>query len=167
MDLKRIVNCFRSDWLLLLSSNLLVLSPLILLADSITPPPLSISRRHCPRSLRRRNPPSCSSKLLKGIANVQALRSSRLLITKEKGLELYEDMILGRSVEDMCAQMSYRGKMFGFVHLYNGHEGDMCLVLVEDMCAHLYIRDHVHALIQGHRYWISQCRPSPNENVYT
>ncbi|EFH70220.1 hypothetical protein ARALYDRAFT_891348 [Arabidopsis lyrata subsp. lyrata] len=62
-----------------------------------------------------------------------------------KGLELYEDMILGRSVEDMCAQIYYREKMFGFVHLYNGHEGDMCLVLVEDMCAHLYIRDHVHS----------------------
>ncbi|CAH8254622.1 unnamed protein product [Arabidopsis lyrata] len=79
MDLKRIVNCFRSDWLLLLSSNLLVLSPLILLAYSTTPPPLSISRRHYPRSLRRRNPPSCSSRLLKGIVNVQALRSSRLV----------------------------------------------------------------------------------------
>jgi len=35
---------------------------------------------------------------------------------------LYEDMVLGRVFEDMCAQMYYRGKMFGFVHLYNGQE---------------------------------------------
>ncbi len=25
-------------------------------------------------------------------------------------------------LEDMCAQMYYRGRMFGFVHLYNGQE---------------------------------------------
>ena len=30
--------------------------------------------------------------------------------------------MLGRNFEDMCAQMYYRGKMFGFVHLYNGQE---------------------------------------------
>ncbi|MCD7468332.1 Pyruvate dehydrogenase E1 component subunit alpha, testis-specific form, mitochondrial [Datura stramonium] len=47
---------------------------------------------------------------------------SNLLITKDEGLELYEDMVLGRAFEDMCAQMYYRGKMFGFVHLYNGQE---------------------------------------------
>ncbi|KAE8698000.1 Pyruvate dehydrogenase E1 component subunit alpha-3 [Hibiscus syriacus] len=31
-------------------------------------------------------------------------------------------MVLGRAFEDMCAQMYYRGKMFAFVHLYNGQE---------------------------------------------
>jgi pyruvate dehydrogenase E1 component alpha subunit len=31
-------------------------------------------------------------------------------------------MILGRYFEDKCAEMYYRGKMFGFVHLYNGQE---------------------------------------------
>ncbi|MFM8004933.1 MAG: pyruvate dehydrogenase (acetyl-transferring) E1 component subunit alpha, partial [Dolichospermum sp.] len=41
-------------------------------------------------------------------------------ITKEEGLGLYEDMTLGRLFEDKCAEMYYRGKMFGFVHLYNG-----------------------------------------------
>ena len=30
--------------------------------------------------------------------------------------------ILGREFEEMCAQMYYRGKMFGFVHLYSGQE---------------------------------------------
>ena len=43
-------------------------------------------------------------------------------ITKEEGLGLYEDMTLGRLFEDKCAEMYYRGKMFGFVHLYNGQE---------------------------------------------
>ena len=32
------------------------------------------------------------------------------------------DMYLGREFEEMCAQMYYRGKMFGFVHLYSGQE---------------------------------------------
>ncbi|XWS35955.1 hypothetical protein CRYUN_Cryun20dG0041100 [Craigia yunnanensis] len=50
-----------------------------------------------------------------------------LLITKEEGLELYEDMVLGRSFEDMCAQMYYREKRFCRKH----------------------IRDHVHALSKG------------------
>lgn len=36
--------------------------------------------------------------------------------------DLYKDMKLGRDFEDMCAQMYYRGKMFGFVHLYCGQE---------------------------------------------
>lgn len=30
--------------------------------------------------------------------------------------------VLGREFEEMCAQMYYRGKMFGFVHLYSGQE---------------------------------------------
>ncbi|KAK9202683.1 hypothetical protein WN943_012934 [Citrus x changshan-huyou] len=36
-----------------------------------------------------------------------------LLITKEEGLELYEDMVLGRSFEDMCAQMYTTEAKFG------------------------------------------------------
>uniref|UniRef100_A0A803NTR1 Dehydrogenase E1 component domain-containing protein n=1 Tax=Cannabis sativa TaxID=3483 RepID=A0A803NTR1_CANSA len=78
--------------------------------------------------------------------------STNLLITKEEGLELYEDMILGRSFEDMCAQMYYRGKMFGFVHLYNGQEavstGFIKLLKKEDSVVSTY-RDHVHALSKG------------------
>ncbi|PPD92832.1 hypothetical protein GOBAR_DD10226 [Gossypium barbadense] len=75
-----------------------------------------------------------------------------LLITKEEGLELYEDMILGRAFEDMCAQMYYRGKMFGFVHLYNGQEavstGFIKLLKQQDSVVSTY-RDHVHALSKG------------------
>ncbi|KAK8509713.1 hypothetical protein V6N13_093566 [Hibiscus sabdariffa] len=75
-----------------------------------------------------------------------------LLITKEEGLELYEDMVLGRAFEDMCAQMYYRGKMFGFVHLYNGQEaistGFIKLLKQQDSVVSTY-RDHVHALSKG------------------
>lgn len=74
-------------------------------------------------------------------------------ITKEEGLVLYEDMILGRFFEDKCAEMYYRGKMFGFVHLYNGQEAVSSGVIKamrpgEDYVSSTY-RDHVHALSAG------------------
>ena len=43
-------------------------------------------------------------------------------MNREIGLNLFKDMTLGRRFEDKCAEMYYRGKMFGFVHLYNGQE---------------------------------------------
>jgi pyruvate dehydrogenase E1 component alpha subunit len=74
------------------------------------------------------------------------------LVTKEEGLEIYQDLMLGRTFEDMCAQMYYRGKMFGFVHLYNGQEavstGFIKLLKKEDFVTSTY-RDHVHALSKG------------------
>jgi pyruvate dehydrogenase E1 component alpha subunit len=73
-------------------------------------------------------------------------------VTREEALELYEDMLLGRAFEDMCAQMYYRGKMFGFVHLYNGQEavstGFIKLLNQSDKVVSTY-RDHVHALSKG------------------
>lgn len=67
-------------------------------------------------------------------------------------LDLYEDMLLGRNFEDMCAQMYYRGKMFGFVHLYNGQEavstGIIKAMRESDYVCSTY-RDHVHALSKG------------------
>ncbi|MGB3422218.1 MAG: pyruvate dehydrogenase (acetyl-transferring) E1 component subunit alpha [Dolichospermum sp.] len=75
-------------------------------------------------------------------------------IRKEEGLGLYEDMTLGRLFEDKCAEMYYRGKMFGFVHLYNGQEA-VCSGIIkgamrpgEDFVSSTY-RDHVHALSAG------------------
>jgi pyruvate dehydrogenase E1 component alpha subunit len=61
-------------------------------------------------------------------------------VTRDEGLMLYEDMTLGRAFEDKCAEMYYRGKMFGFVHLYNGQEAVSTGVIRalrrdEDMCA--------------------------------
>lgn len=74
-------------------------------------------------------------------------------ITKEEGLMLYEDMVLGRSFEDKCAEMYYRGRMFGFVHLYNGQEAISSGIIKalrpdEDWVSSTY-RDHVHALSCG------------------
>lgn len=73
-------------------------------------------------------------------------------VSREEALDLYEDMVLGRSFEDMCAQMYYRGKMFGFVHLYNGQEavstGFIRLLQPGDTVVSTY-RDHVHALSKG------------------
>ncbi|MGB5962553.1 MAG: pyruvate dehydrogenase (acetyl-transferring) E1 component subunit alpha [Coleofasciculaceae cyanobacterium] len=74
-------------------------------------------------------------------------------ITKEEGLLLYEDMILGRFFEDKCAEMYYRGKMFGFVHLYNGQEAVSTGVIRSMRRGQDYVgstyRDHVHALSAG------------------
>ena len=74
-------------------------------------------------------------------------------ITPEEGLMLYQDMTLGRLFEDKCAEMYYRGKMFGFVHLYNGQEAVSTGVIKamrpgEDFVCSTY-RDHVHALSSG------------------
>jgi pyruvate dehydrogenase E1 component alpha subunit len=73
-------------------------------------------------------------------------------LSPEEGLVVYEDMILGRYFEDKCAEMYYRGKMFGFVHLYNGQEavstGVIKALRSDDYVCSTY-RDHVHALSAG------------------
>jgi pyruvate dehydrogenase E1 component alpha subunit len=74
-------------------------------------------------------------------------------LTPEEGLILYEDMVLGRLFEDKCAEMYYRGKMFGFVHLYNGQEGVSSGIIKALDAERDYVcstyRDHVHALSAG------------------
>ncbi len=80
-------------------------------------------------------------------------QASSAEVTREEGLILYKDMILGRFFEDKCAEMYYRGKMFGFVHLYNGQEAVSTGVIQamrpgEDYVSSTY-RDHVHALSCG------------------
>ncbi len=72
--------------------------------------------------------------------------------SREEILLLYRDMTLGRLFEDKCAEMYYRGKMFGFVHLYNGQEavstGVIKSLRPDDYVCSTY-RDHVHALSAG------------------
>jgi len=68
-------------------------------------------------------------------------------------ITLLSDMLLGRRFEDKCAEMYYRGKMFGFVHLYNGQEAVSTGVIKSmksqyDWFCSTY-RDHVHALSCG------------------
>lgn len=78
---------------------------------------------------------------------------AQVQITTEEGITIYEDMVLGRFFEDKCAEMYYRGKMFGFVHLYNGQEAVSSGIIKslrvgEDYVCSTY-RDHVHALSSG------------------
>ncbi|MEM8805613.1 MAG: pyruvate dehydrogenase (acetyl-transferring) E1 component subunit alpha [Cyanobacteria bacterium P01_G01_bin.38] len=79
-------------------------------------------------------------------------QSAAAQITQDEGLRLYEDMVLGRYFEDKCAEMYYRGKMFGFVHLYNGQEA-VSTGVIKSMRSDDYVcstyRDHVHALSAG------------------
>jgi pyruvate dehydrogenase E1 component alpha subunit len=84
---------------------------------------------------------------------VPVFQATTASITKKEGLALYEDMVLGRFFEDKCAEMYYRGKMFGFVHLYNGQEAISTGIIKamrpgEDYVCSTY-RDHVHALSAG------------------
>jgi pyruvate dehydrogenase E1 component alpha subunit len=78
---------------------------------------------------------------------------TNISITAQEGLMLYEDMVLGRTFEDKCAEMYYRGRMFGFVHLYNGQEAVATGVIRAMRRDHDYVcstyRDHVHALSAG------------------
>lgn len=80
------------------------------------------------------------------------LSSPIAAVDHEQGLLLYRDMVLGRMFEDRCAEMYYRGKMFGFVHLYNGQEavstGVIKAMRSDDFVCSTY-RDHVHALSAG------------------
>ncbi len=74
-------------------------------------------------------------------------------LDRETALKLFKDMTLGRRFEDKCAEMYYRGKMFGFVHLYNGQEAVSsgvigAMKLKHDWFCSTY-RDHVHALSAG------------------
>ena len=77
----------------------------------------------------------------------------RANLDRDTGLRLFEDMTLGRRFEDKCAEMYYRGKMFGFVHLYNGQEAISTGVIGAMKKKHDWFcstyRDHVHALSAG------------------
>ncbi len=74
-------------------------------------------------------------------------------VDRDTALELFRDMTLGRRFEDKCAEMYYRGKMFGFVHLYNGQEAVSTGVIRSMKLKHDWFcstyRDHVHALSAG------------------
>ncbi|KPQ34990.1 MAG: pyruvate dehydrogenase E1 component alpha subunit PdhA [Phormidesmis priestleyi Ana] len=79
-------------------------------------------------------------------------QASESQVTRDEGHLIYEDMVLGRYFEDKCAELYQRGKVKGFVHLYNGQEA-VCSGVVKAMRADDYVcstyRDHVHALSAG------------------
>ncbi|KAK9904884.1 hypothetical protein WJX75_004844 [Coccomyxa subellipsoidea] len=82
-------------------------------------------------------------------AKASKVATSKADLSPEVASDLYRDMFLGREFEEMCAQMYYRGKMFGFVHLYSGQEA-VSTGVIRNLRADDYIcstyRDHVHAL---------------------
>lgn len=82
----------------------------------------------------------------------EAVATTSDSMSPEVAKDLYRDMFLGREFEEMCAQMYYRGKMFGFVHLYSGQEAVSTGVIrhlnQDDYICSTY-RDHVHALSKG------------------
>ena len=84
---------------------------------------------------------------------IPKFNSSKVKLSKEEGLKYYEDMVLGRLFEDKCAEMYYRGRMFGFVHLYNGQEAVSSGIIQSMRPGYDYVcstyRDHVHALSSG------------------
>ncbi|CAM6099068.1 unnamed protein product [Calypogeia fissa] len=106
--------------------------------------------------MAKKGVPAAGGKVMASASELVAAKpkskAENLLVTREEALEVYEDLVLGRSFEDMCAQMYYRGKMFGFVHLYNGQEavstGFIKLLRKDDFVTSTY-RDHVHALSKG------------------
>ena len=85
------------------------------------------------------------------LGEIQSKKTTDL--NREIGLNLFRDMTLGRRFEDKCAEMYYRGKMFGFVHLYNGQEAISTGVIGSMKKKHDWFcstyRDHVHALSAG------------------
>jgi pyruvate dehydrogenase E1 component alpha subunit len=94
------------------------------------------------------------------LAHSHSLRASSIqynpassILTVELASILLSDMFLGRKFEDKCAEMYYRGKMFGFVHLYNGQEAVSTGVIKAMRSQHDWFcstyRDHVHALSCG------------------
>nr|YP_010937685.1 pyruvate dehydrogenase E1 component alpha subunit [Palisada intermedia]WKW95647.1 pyruvate dehydrogenase E1 component alpha subunit [Palisada intermedia] len=94
----------------------------------------------------------CKSNSPVNLPIISTINSDCDNIDSDTVLLLYEDMLFGRYFEDMCARMYYRGKMFGFVHLYNGQEavssGVIKLLNADDYVCSTY-RDHVHALSKG------------------
>ena len=66
-----------------------------------------------------------AEKVSSQVAEIPKVKSSRAKLPEmspDTARDIYRDMFLGREFEEMCAQMYYRGKMFGFVHLYSGQE---------------------------------------------
>lgn len=75
-----------------------------------------------------------------------------MVIEKEKGLRLLENMLRVRRMEERCAQLYMQEKIRGFLHLYIGEEAIAAGVMEhlgdEDAIVATY-REHGHALLKG------------------
>eukprot|EP00922_Rhytidocystis_sp_ex-Travisia-forbesii_P065688 GHVS01097563.1.p1 GENE.GHVS01097563.1~~GHVS01097563.1.p1 ORF type:complete len:570 (+),score=108.54 GHVS01097563.1:1-1710(+) len=132
------------------SSNSSSVLPSAAAATTVKPnsstPPIVLAATTSPTATTRS--PTASSSL----SPLNRLQQSRDNVSQPVAQMLYEDMLMGRLMEDMCAQMYYRGKVAGFVHLYNGQEavstGVLKALRPDDYCVSTY-RDHVHAISKG------------------
>ena len=111
----------------------------------------SMSKAPKKTSSREAETPSTGRQDAERLSTLMSKKPANL--NREIGLNLFKDMTLGRRFEDKCAEMYYRGKMFGFVHLYNGQEAIStgvigAMKLKHDWFCSTY-RDHVHALSAG------------------
>jgi len=75
-----------------------------------------------------------------------------MIETRERALELFEQMVLIRRFEEKCAEVYSAGKIRGFLHLYIGEEaiavGAMAALSSDDNVVATY-REHGHALARG------------------
>ncbi|HEU5395356.1 MAG TPA: thiamine pyrophosphate-dependent enzyme, partial [Candidatus Methylomirabilis sp.] len=73
-------------------------------------------------------------------------------VDKATAVDLLRQMLLIRTFEDKAAEMYAKGKIGGFLHLYNGEEavavGAISVLRKEDLVVTHY-RDHGHALAKG------------------
>jgi len=73
-------------------------------------------------------------------------------VDKTTAVDLLRQMLLIRTFEDKAAEMYAKGKIGGFLHLYNGEEavavGAISVLRLEDLVVTHY-RDHGHALAKG------------------
>eukprot|EP00922_Rhytidocystis_sp_ex-Travisia-forbesii_P065686 GHVS01097561.1.p1 GENE.GHVS01097561.1~~GHVS01097561.1.p1 ORF type:complete len:575 (+),score=86.09 GHVS01097561.1:81-1805(+) len=121
-------------------------------SPSSSPQTASFCRLSSHPALAERSTDANSASPSSSRSALERLQQSRDNVSQPVAQMLYEDMLMGRLMEDMCAQMYYRGKVAGFVHLYNGQEavstGVLKTLRPDDYCVSTY-RDHVHALSKG------------------
>ena len=82
--------------------------------------PLCRGKKACSSLVPSRAPLRVTAVVAAPKAAAAKASASASVPSPEVAKDLYYDMLLGREFEEMCAQMYYRGKMFGFVHLYCG-----------------------------------------------
>ena len=135
---------------ILVASIAVFFSPDFALEASST---MMMSQKMSQRNGLRSTCPARGALSVRAVASVpKAAAKAYAPVTPEVAKDLYYDMRLGREFEEMCAQMYYRGKMFGFVHLYCGQEavstGVIRAMRADDYVCSTY-RDHVHAISKG------------------
>lgn len=86
------------------------------------------------------------------MTSLKATNNLKNVITQSVAIEILQDMIRVRAMEDKCAELYSEGKIRGFLHLYNGEEAVACSTIRQlqkkDQVFCTY-REHAHALMKG------------------